>query len=238
MSLLILEHVSVRCVSRCRFGPLTLRDVALAVDRGELVTVSGWRRSGRTTLIRTLAGIAPPVSGAVCFDGVDPARHSLLGVPNGIALATPHFEPLAGRSALEQVAAPMLGRGFSTQRARTTAYRLMRRVEITSCASRPVARLSGMEAIRVAVARALVTAPALLLVDQTPAVPSRGEIVALLRLLQAIAHHDAVAVVVTTDAGPIFDGVDRAFALEQGSLRRLVGPARVVPPRPIPDTGS
>jgi ABC-type methionine transport system ATPase subunit len=238
VSLLILEHISVRCAGHRCSQHTVLRDVSLAIEPGELVTVAGWRRSGRTTLIRTVAGLMQPTSGTVCFNGLDTTRRSLLGEPNGVALVTSHFAPLVGRSALEQVAAPMLGRGFSMQRARTTAYRLMRRTEVASCASVPVARLSSMEAIRVGLARALVTAPALLLVDQSPDVPPRREAAGLLRLLHAIAHHDAVAVILTTDAGPAFYGVDRAFTLQRGSLRRVSGSTRVVRLRPIPDTAS
>jgi ABC-type ATPase involved in cell division len=238
VSLLILDHISVRCAGRRHAGRTTLHDVSLVVERGELVTVAGWRRSGRTTLMRVVAGATWPTCGTVCFDGVDPARRPALGAPNGIAFATTHFEPLAGRSALEQVAAPMLGRGFSMSSARTTAYRLMRRAEVASCASVPAVRLSRAEAIRVAVARALVTAPALLLVDQSPDAPPRSESAGLLKLLRAIAYHDAVAVILTRDPGPVLDGADRAFALERGRLRPLLPPARVVPLRPVPDTAS
>lgn len=238
MSLLILDNVSVRCAGRRCTDHLTLRDVSLVVERGELVTVAGWRRSGRTTLLRVVAGITWPTSGTVCFDGADPAQSSPLGMPNGIALATPRFEPLAGRSVLEQVAAPLLGRGFSMRRAQTTAYRLLRRADVASCASVAAIRLSHAEAIRVAVARALITAPALLLVDQSPDVPSRSESGRLLTLLHAIAHHDAVAVILTTDQGPVLGGIDQAFVLKRGSLRRVPTPARVVRLRPVPDTGS
>jgi ABC-type methionine transport system ATPase subunit len=237
MSLLILDHVSMRCAGRRRRERMVLCDVSLVVERGELVTVAGRRRSGRTTLMRTLAGVTGPTSGTVSFDGFDPARHSMLGIPQGIALATPQFEPLVGRSVLEQVAAPMLGRGFSMQHARATAYRLLRRANVASYASVAVRRLRRAEAIRVAVARALITAPALLLVDQSPDVPRWSESSSLLKLLHSIAHHDAIAVIVTTDPGSLFDGVDRAFTLERGLLRPVSPLTRVLPLRPIPDTG-
>jgi ABC-type lipoprotein export system ATPase subunit len=221
VTLLTLEHVTVRYASTARRDAVALRDVSLSIEPGELIVVAGPRGSGRTTLVRIAAGIAAPNAGIVCFAGVDPARHAVIGAPNGIAYAMTHFEPTIGRSVLEQVAAPMLGRGFSTLRARVIAYGLLRRAGVADCASAAARELGCKEAVRVAVARALVTAPSLLLVDDPPDVPPNCEHHELLRLLRAIAHHDATAVVLTTDPGFLPDGVDRAFMLERGALRAL-----------------
>jgi ABC-type methionine transport system ATPase subunit len=232
VSLLTLEHVTVRYASGARRERAALRNVSLSVGPGELVTVAGERRSGRTTLARIAAGMASPSAGSVRFAGVDLARHPMIGAPNGIAYAMTHFEPAVGRSVLEQVAAPMLARGFSMLRARPIAYRLLRRADVAACASLATIDLSCVDALRVAIARALMTAPSLLLVDDPADVPPNHENDDLLTLLRAIAHHDAIAVVLTTDPGLVPRGVDRAFMLSQGGLRALPLPRRVVPLRP------
>ncbi len=235
MSLLTLEHVTVRYASNPRRERAALLDVSLSVEAGELVAIAGGPRSGRTTLMRIAAGVVPPSAGAVRFAGADLARRPMIGTPHGISYAIASFEPIVGRCVLEQVAAPMLARGFSVVRARAMAYGLLRRAGVAACASLGAVDLSCTEALRVAIARALMTTPSLLLVDDPADVPPRCEHGELLKLLCAIAHRDAIAVVLTTDAGSVPGDVDRAYRLERSALRRLPGPARVIPLRPRPD---
>ena len=113
---------------------VALRDVTLALQAGELVAVSGQHRSGRTTLLRIAAGVAAPTTGVACFGGVSLARRSMLGVSDGISYAAPHFEPIVGGTVLQQVAAPLLGRGHSIRRARTIAHRMLMRADVAACA--------------------------------------------------------------------------------------------------------
>jgi len=219
MSLLTLDQVSMRCGgAHCR-DCMALHDVSLDVDPGELVTVAARQCSGRTALLRVAAGVTRPTSGTARFAGVDLTRRPMLGRPNGIGYAITHFEPVVGGSVLEQVAAPLLGRGFSILRARTVAYRFLRRAEVADCAPLGAAELDRYEALRVAIARALVTAPSLLLVDQ----PSSGDPCEqtdreLAKLLGSIAHHDAIAVVLTTDEGCRLGDADRVLRLSHGTL--------------------
>jgi predicted ABC-type transport system involved in lysophospholipase L1 biosynthesis ATPase subunit len=232
VSLLSLEHITVGDAGEGRRGRAALRDVSLSVEAGELVAIAGPPRSGRTTLVRIAAGVVSPSAGAVRFAGADLARRPMIGAPHGIAYALTSFEPIVGGCVLEQVAAPMLARGCSMLRARAMAYGRLQRAGVAACASLETMSLGCIEALRVAVARALMTAPALLLVDDPADLPPSCEDHELLTLLRAIAHHDAIAVVLTTDRGPLPDDVDRAYRLEQGALRRLPAPAPLFPPRP------
>jgi predicted ABC-type transport system involved in lysophospholipase L1 biosynthesis ATPase subunit len=219
MSLLTLDQVSMRCGSdHCR-DCVALHDISLDVDPGELVTVAARQCSGRTALLRIAAGVTRPSAGTARFAGVDLMRRPMLGRPNGIAYAITHFEPIVGGSVLEQVAAPLLGRGFSILRARTVAYRFLRRVEVADCAPLSASALDRFETLRVAIARALVTAPSLLLVNQPSTDDPREQADReLAKLLGSIAHHDAIAVLLTTDAGCRLDGADRALQLSHGTL--------------------
>jgi len=216
--LLTLEHVTVRYAGGAQRDGAALRDVSLSIETGELIVVVGPRSSGRTTLMRIAAGLTSPSTGRVRFAGVDLKRHAMIGAPNGIGYAMTHFEPTVGGSVLEQVAAPMLGRGCSMLRARAIAYTLLRRAGVAGCASLAAEELGCVETLRVAVARALVTAPSLLLVDDPADLPPNCEHDGLVGLLRAIAHHDSVAVVLTTDPGPVPEGVDGVFMLDRGAL--------------------
>lgn len=206
----MLDNVTMRHTSsRCE--RVTLRDVSLDVEPGEMVAVAGRRRSGRTTLLRVAAGVTAPTAGAARFAGVDLARRSVLGMPHGIAYATRCFESIVGGSVLQQVAAPLLGRGCSVACAQAVAGRLLQRTDAAACATLAPADLDHAEITRVAVARALVTLPSLLLVDE----PDEE----LLGLLCAIARHDELAVVLTTDAGSARAHVHRTLTLDRGTLR-------------------
>ena len=232
MSLLALDRISMRYACGGRHERVTLRDVSLRVAPGELVTVAGGRRSGRTTLLRIAAGTIRPSAGTARFAGVDLAQRSMLGAPHGIAYAIPHFEPIVGGSVLEQVAAPLLGHGLSMLRARIVAYRLLLRTAAASCASSPAVDLNPIETLHVSIARALVTAPSLLLVDQPPdAAAAAARDGRLLKLLRSIAHHDAIAIVLTSDESARLDGADRVLTLERGTLHGQRSSGRVVPLR-------
>ncbi|HKG40290.1 MAG TPA: ATP-binding cassette domain-containing protein [Conexibacter sp.] len=225
MSLLTLDHISMWCRTGHRNASVALRDISLNVEPGELITVAGKRSSGRTTLLRIAAGVTPPTSGTARFAGIDLTQRTMLGKPSGIAYAITHFEPVIGRSVLEQVAAPLLCRGFSILRARTVAYRFLQRAEVADCAPLTAAELDYAETLRVSVARALVTAPSLLLVDQPDGdEPSECTDHELIKLLRSIAHHDAIAVMLTTDEGRGLAGADRALTLYRGRLRSMWPP--------------
>jgi ABC-type methionine transport system ATPase subunit len=233
-ALLTLERVSMQYAERGQAPGerVALRDVSLEIESGEFVAVWGQRHSGRTTLLRIAAGVTAPTTGSARFDGVSLTRRSMLGMPHGIAYATTHFEPMIGKSVLEHVAAPLLGRGYSIPGAQARAYSALRRAGVATCATLSAAELDGAEIVRVAVARALITRPSLLLVDQpTDEVPPLGTRDELLELLRSIAHRDAVAVVMTTEEGAGVVGADRALTLDRGTLRGLRPLARVIPLR-------
>lgn len=233
MSLLVLEEVSMRFRRGRRSGRerVALRSVSLEVAEGELVAVWGGPRSGRTTLLQVAGGVVPPSAGVVRFAGVDLVRRLVLGAPGGIGFASTCFRRVIGDSALEHVAAPLMGCGYGLLAAQSRAFQALKRVEAVACAELDADDLSPAEAIRVALARALTTQPRLLLVDEPLlGVPPARDRDATLTLLRSIAHRDRVSVLMTVGSGTELAGSDRALSIDDGQLR---GPLRPEPARVI-----
>ncbi len=217
MSLLVLEGVG-KYHRRGRVERLALCDVSLELEAGELVVVWGLRRSGRTTLLRVAAGIERPDEGTVCFGGRNLAqvRDRVLG--NEIGYVQLHFSPGEGESVLDQVAGGLLAERISLAARRRRALQALEDTGAESCAALFPRDLDAGETVRAAVARALVVAPRLLVVDE----PTNGVDVAyrdpILRLLRRVAN-GGVAVLMSTGDGAALAGADRVFTIEHGRLR-------------------
>jgi ABC-type multidrug transport system ATPase subunit len=220
MTLLELERVT-RHSPR---GPRdALDDVSLTIDEGELVTVWGERRSGRSTLLRVAAGIEPTDTGAVRFAGRDLTGQGEEELRAGISYCRTTFHASAGQHIIDLLAATQYARGVPRSAARARAWRALERVGRRECATRTSEELNGEEIVRIAIARALVGEPRLLVIDE----PTIGvDLIArdgILTLLRSVAG-DGVAILASTGEGTGFLGADRILALHKGKLRGEITP--------------
>jgi ABC-type multidrug transport system ATPase subunit len=231
MSLLALEHVTRRYRSGAH-QRVVLDDVSLTLDAGELLAVWGLRRSGRSTLLRVAAGIEPPDSGVVRFEGEDLARHrDALG--SGIGYCRTSYGEGEAQGVLEELTAGQLARGVPQSAAHSRAFAALERTGATECAGRGLHELDGGESMRVSIARALTLGPSLLVIDE----PTKGvdllERDAILSLLRSLADDDGIALLVSAGEATALSGADRALSLSDGELRGSLRPelAAVVPLR-------
>jgi ABC-type lipoprotein export system ATPase subunit len=145
-------------------GPPTLRDVDFAVAAGETLAVVGPSGSGKTTLLSVLGGLLTPTEGELCFDG-SPVRPG--GLPPGaVAWVFQTVNLLPHRSAAANVAIGMLARGADRRAARTAAVSALKTVGLAEQVFQRAGTLSGGEAQRVGIARALVGTPRCVLADE------------------------------------------------------------------------
>jgi len=217
--------LSVRGLRVCR-GPRTIvEDVTLAVNRGEVVALMGSSGSGKTTMLRAVAGLERFTAGEVDVDGV---RLEARALPRGATLRALHcrvgmvfqFHHLfAHMSAVHNVwLAPVHVQHVPRHDAESRARALLHMLGVGDVAESMPHELSGGEAQRVAIARALAVDPPLLLMDEPTAsldVARRGDLAATLRDLAAQGR----AIVVAThdeDFGRTCAG--RVVRLEQGRL--------------------
>lgn len=204
---------------------IALRNVSLDVVPGEFVAIWGRRRSGRTTLLEVCAGLEKPSAGTVHFAGCDLAEQRMVGKPEGIGLAQPHFSRMHG-VVVEQVATPMLKTRVGVESAQMRAYELLDRVGAASCAEMVPDELEPSELVRAMLARALMMRPRLVLLDApTSGVPA-PERDAIFALLRSLTREDDVAILMTVDEVPGLGAVaDRLLSIGNGELRGETRPA-------------
>jgi putative ABC transport system ATP-binding protein len=182
-------------------GPAALVDVSLTVAAGEAVAILGPSGSGKSTLLNMIAGLDRPDSGTVTVAGVRVDQLGEAGAAryrrDRIGMIFQFFNLLDDLTVLDNVVLPAEMTGVRRGEARKRATRLLETLGIAQHARAYPGRLSGGERQRVAVARALMNRPPLLLADEpTGALDSASgeEVKALLREL----HADGQTIVVVT----------------------------------------
>lgn len=153
------------------FGPLeVLKGIDLHIDQGEIVAIVGPSGAGKTTLLQIIGTLDRPDSGTVIIDGTDTStlsatklstfRNTRLGFVFQFHQLLPEF------TALENIMIPAFIAGKSRSQAKQRAKELLDFMGLTDRANHKPAQLSGGEKQRVAVARALVNHPAVVLADE------------------------------------------------------------------------
>lgn len=209
-----------------RDQPDVLRDTSFELRRGELAAVWGVRRSGKTTLLRVAAGLVRPSRGVVLLEG-QPVRER--------SATTGWFDPTISTfqagSVAEHVAVPLLPRRVPARQAVRRARDVLRRLGVEGIADAHPPDLKPVELVYAGIARALVTAPALLLVDEPTGTVGMLEGDPIFETLRSIAD-EGVAVLATIGVGEDAPLAHRQFTLEGGGLRDVTGAgADIVPIR-------
>ncbi len=224
MTLLSLENVG----RRYQYGAQerqVLHDVSFELDRGELVSVWGVKRSGRSTLLRLAAGIEAPDAGVVRFQERDLAGNSgQLG--NGIGYCGRVLGEAKAHAVLDELMMAQLARGIPLRFARARVFEALERVGATGCGAEALRELDSAETARVMLARALVLEPSLLLLDEPTAGVDLLERDGILSLLRTLAD-EGIAVLMSTGEATELAGADRALSLTGGTLRGSVAPEPV-----------
>ena len=153
------------------FGELeVLKGVDLAVSRGEIVSIVGPSGAGKTTLLQILGTLDKPDSGSVLVDGMDVSKLSsdqMSGFRNKhIGFIFQFHRLLPEFTALENVMIPALIGGTDFKKANQRAKELLDYLQLTDRLEHKPSELSGGEKQRIAVARALINNPSLILADE------------------------------------------------------------------------
>ncbi|HET6476504.1 MAG TPA: ABC transporter ATP-binding protein [Thermoleophilia bacterium] len=205
-------------------------DLAIADD--QVVVLLGPNAAGKTTLLRALAGLIPLESGKVVLDGRVledvsagvrvPPEHRPVGVVFQDYLLFPHL------NVLENVAFGLRARGLHRRTARRVATEWLERVDLAACAMERPKALSGGQAQRAALARALATDPRLLLLDEPLSAMDAGARAELRRELNRhLGSYSGTCLLVTHDPIEAMTLADLLVVLEDGRVVQVGSPAEL-----------
>lgn len=202
-----------------------LRGLDLTVASGEAVAIMGPSGSGKSTLLNILGTLDKPTAGTLDIGGANPftlpdtelARFRNRTI--GFIFQMHHLLPQC--SALENVLLPTaaFGDGPSTDVLRTRAEKLLDRVGLKARMHDRPSRLSGGERQRVAVARALINSPKLLLADEPTGSLDHASAEKIAALLCELKKEERLALVVVTHSIELARRMDRILNLDDGVLR-------------------
>jgi branched-chain amino acid transport system ATP-binding protein len=219
--------LEVRGLSR-RFGGLqALSDVTFSVAEGEIVGVIGPNGAGKTTLFSTLVGLISPDTGSVILDGKNLDGLKPHKVANlGMTKTFQNVALFAESTVLENVlTAGLLHHGVEV--ARSEALKCLERVGLKDVAQKQAGDLSFPERARVELARALCTAPKVLLLDEVMAALNPAEMNEIMRLIRVLRDDGVTLLVVEHHMRAIMNICDRILVLNFGRILADGTPAEI-----------
>lgn len=199
-----------------------LRDVSLRIDAGASVALMGASGSGKSSLLHCLAGVIVPDEGSVLVDGADISRLSdrersrlrleRMGVVFQFGDLVPEL------TLVENVMLPLQLLGQRTRSARERAMELLDRLGIGDLADSRTGAVSGGQAQRAAVARALVHRPAVVLADEPTGALDSVNAEAVLDALVDLARDTGAALLVVTHDNIVASHLDTLVTLHDGAI--------------------
>ncbi|MFF3774768.1 ABC transporter ATP-binding protein [Streptomyces sp. NPDC002232] len=196
------------------------------LKRGEVAAIMGSSGSGKSSLLYCLAGVLPPSSGRVTFDGLQ-----LSCLPDGelsalrrtrLGFVFQYGELLPELTVEENAALPLRLAGISKTHAHAMAAQILKRLGMADLLRRRTSKLSGGQSQRVAVARALVHRPDVVFADEpTGALDSANASAVLDEFLQ-LARRQKTAVVIVTHDSDVAAKADTQYTMSDGFLTERV----------------
>lgn len=197
-------------------------DVSMSVRAGELVAIFGPSGSGKSTLLLLAAGLLRADAGSVRFEGSDLGAMSKREVLSyrrmKLGFVFQSFNLVAGLTAEENVAMPLLLRGENHREAHRRARAALDDVGLGHRSRHTPAMLSGGEQQRVAITRALVGEPKLILADEPTGNLDTDTGDAVLDLLSNLSRERRTATVLVTHDARVTNYADRVLGMRDGRL--------------------
>jgi branched-chain amino acid transport system ATP-binding protein len=211
----------------CSYGPVVaLRDVVLHVKAGEVVCVLGVNGAGKTTLLSSIAGMVKPLRGSIVLNGKNVAgRRAEEVVRDGVALVPEGRQVFPTMSVRDNL---LIG-AYAGRRNQDSARRTLDEIHelfpvLERAGSRPAGSLSGGEQQMLAIGRALMSQPRLLMLDEPSLGLAPTVVERVMEVVGQLAKGDRGVLLVEQLARIALTVADRGYLLERGSVV-LAGPS-------------
>ncbi len=219
------DVIEVRQLSKVIENPPSrveiLRDITFSVPRGQFVAIMGASGSGKSTLLGLLAGLDTVTSGSIVLDGVDIARmrEDELARIRGrkIGFVFQSYQLVPTLTAEENILLPAELSGYNGQ-PRRRAKELLERVGLTNRAHHYPVQLSGGEQQRIALARAFITQPPILMADEPTGNLDSANGQHVLDLLLQLNREERTTLVLVTHDRRLAEYADRIITLRDGRV--------------------
>jgi len=202
--------------------------LSFALKRGDLAAVMGASGVGKTTLLNLLGALDRPSSGRVVLDGEDLFTRTdreiatIRGRKIGFVFQFYHLLPEF--SALENISFPLMIQGLDRDEAFERARGLLREVSLEDKAQSRPGQLSGGEQQRIAIARALISEPRLLLADEPTGNLDWRSGEAVIRLILELHERKGLSSIIVTHNEKIARYFHQLYLMEAGELKLLAAP--------------
>ncbi|NWF39324.1 ABC transporter ATP-binding protein [Mariprofundus sp. NF] len=199
-----------------------LKGLQFSLHEGEFLAVVGESGSGKSTMLQILGTLESPDAGEISLEG-----QSLLNLKEGdqanvrnrkIGFVYQAHHLIPELTALENVCLPLQVQGMDLAKAELRGMELLERLNIGERATHVPAKLSGGEAQRVAVARALAASPCLILADEPTGNLDEHSAQEVFDLLQQLCRQERAAVIMVTHSKALAKACDRTLLLTDGQL--------------------
>jgi putative spermidine/putrescine transport system ATP-binding protein len=205
---------------------LVVRNLNLAIRRGEFLTLLGPSGSGKTTTLMMLAGFEQPTQGEIFLDGAPIGK--LPAHKRGIGMVFQSYALFPHMNVAQNLAFPLEVRGVPKAEIRARVDRVLRMVELDGFGSRKPNQLSGGQQQRVAVARALVFEPRLVLMDEPLGALDKQLREQMQYELKQLHEKLGVTIVyVTHDQSEALTMSDRIAVFRDGAIEQLATPTEL-----------
>jgi zinc transport system ATP-binding protein len=211
MSLVVLRRVSF-----AYDGTPVLIDIDFTIEEGDFLAIIGPNGSGKTTLVKLVLGLLRPTSGEVEIFGRRPSDFADRRKVGYVPQKATHIDPFFPASVEEVVGMALLSGPLSGREARARVHRALDEVGMAEFAGGPVSRLSGGQQQRVFIARALVTSPRILFLDEPTTGVDAETQDSFYEMLHRLNRSEGLTIVlVTHDIGIVNKHVNRVACLNQ-----------------------
>jgi len=208
-------------------GRNILADISFRVTAGEFVFVSGPSGVGKSTLLKLVAGLEPPSRGAIQVNGQRIDRLSARARPYlrravGVILQDTHL--LFDRSAIQNVTLPLAVTGLATGQAQARARAAIEKVGLSGKEPLTPIELSGGDQQRLAIARAIVNRPAILIADEPTANLDHESARRIMEVFRDFNRVGVTMLIASHDQALMAEHATRTLRIEPGRFEDIGGP--------------